>query len=258
MGFEQLAKLRDELAKKANAERKQKQAEKQTDRHAADNQAAPAGARDAKAKDAKTRDTRDAKPAHKQSRPARPAGRPEGKSAGGKPAHERAAAKQNPNPVDPVVHTIGKLQKRFPLAFPKNPAPKLALKIGILEDLLAQAGELKLTEQEIRDAVSTWCRGSRYWASLTEGAPRVDLNGAATGTVTAADSAFARRRSGGRAKPAAKTGEDAAGATDSPSIEGAAAAADAADAAKAADEPAAPATDDAASENAPASDQTQS
>ena len=107
------------------------------------------------------------------------------------------------------MHTIGKLQKRFPLAFPKNPAPKVALKIGILDDLLKQAGELKLTEQEVRDAVSTWCRGSRYWASLTEGASRVDLNGAETGKVTASESAFARRRSGGRNKPAAKAGDDA-------------------------------------------------
>ena len=184
MGFEQLAKLRDELAKQANAQRKQKQA--------ADKQAAHAGGKDAKAKDAKARD-------------AKPAAKPAAKAAG-KPAHARPAARQQ-NPVDPVVHTIGKLQKRFPLAFPKNPAPKVALKIGILEDLLAQAADLKLTEQEIRDAVSTWCRGSRYWASLTEGAPRVDLAGAETGKVTAADSAFARRRSGGRSKPA-KTGED--------------------------------------------------
>ena len=192
MGFEQLAKLRDELAKQANAQRKQKQA--------AEKQAAHSGGKDARAKDAKVRDARD-------SRGPRPAAKPAAK-AEGKPAQARPAAKQQ-NPVDPVVHTIGKLQKRFPLAFPKNPAPKVALKIGILEDLLAQAADLKLTEQEIRDAVSTWCRGSRYWASLTEGAPRVDLTGAETGKVTASDSAFARRRSGGRTKPV-KTGEEPA------------------------------------------------
>jgi ProP effector len=186
MGFEQLAKLRDELAKQAKAQRKEKQA--------ADTHVAQAG-KDAKGKDSKARD-------------ARPAGKPAAK-ADRKPAPARPAAKQQ-NPVDPVVHTIGKLQKRFPLAFPKNPAPKVALKIGILDDLLAQAGELKLTEQEVRDAVSTWCRGSRYWASLTEGASRVDLTGAETGKVMASESAFARRRSGGRTKPAAKAGESAA------------------------------------------------
>ena len=114
MGFEQLAKLRDELAKQAKAQRKEKQA--------ADTHVAQAG-KDAKGKDSKARD-------------ARPAGKPAAK-ADRKPAPARPAAKQQ-NPVDPVVHTIGKLQKRFPLAFPKNPAPKVALKIGILDDLLAQ------------------------------------------------------------------------------------------------------------------------
>lgn len=192
MGFEQLAKLRDELAKQAKAQRKEKQA--------ADKPAPQAGGKDQKAKDANARDAK--------ARDARRAPRPADAKAHGKPASARPAAKQQ-NPVDPVVHTIGKLQKRFPLAFPKNPAPKVALKIGILDDLLKQAGELKLSEQEVRDAVSTWCRGSRYWASLTEGASRVDLNGAETGKVTASESAFARRRSGGRNKPAAKAGDDA-------------------------------------------------
>ena len=36
-------------------------------------------------------------------------------------------AKKNPAPVDPVVHIIGQLQKQFPKAFPKNPAPKLTM-----------------------------------------------------------------------------------------------------------------------------------
>ncbi|AMV42608.1 ProQ/FinO family protein [Paraburkholderia caribensis] len=218
MGFEQLAKLRDELAKQAKAQRKEKQA--------ADKPAPQAGGKDQKAKDANARD-------------ARRAPRPADAKAHGKPASARPAAKQQ-NPVDPVVHTIGKLQKRFPLAFPKNPAPKVALKIGILDDLLKQASELKLSEQEVRDAVSTWCRGSRYWASLTEGASRVDLNGAETGKVTASESAFARRRSGGRNKPAAKAGDDA----------GAVVAA-----AKPADDAAAAQTD--GEGNAPAADQAQ-
>jgi ProP effector len=54
------------------------------------------------------------------------------------------------------------------------------------------------------DAVSTWCRGSRYWACLTDGAARVDLSGAQAGTVTSRDAAFARNQSkggpGGRRK----------------------------------------------------------
>jgi ProP effector len=94
-------------------------------------------------------------------------------------------------PVDPVVHTIGKLQRRFPLAFPKNPAPKVPLKVGIFEDLMKHAEELQLSERELRSAIKVWCRGNRYWTSLVEGAPRVDLAGSPVGAVSSADAARA-------------------------------------------------------------------
>ena len=71
------------------------------------------------------------------------------------------------------------------------------MKIGILADLLAHAEKLELNEAEIRDAVSTWCRGSRYWACLIEGATRRDLTGAAAGIVAGRDAAFARRQAKG-------------------------------------------------------------
>jgi ProP effector len=100
------------------------------------------------------------------------------------------------------VHAIGKLQKRFPAAFPKKPAPKLPLKIGILEDLLPHAQELSLNEAEIREAIATWCRGSRYWSCLTDAAVRVDLNGAPAGQVSTRDMAFARSlQRGGPRRP---------------------------------------------------------
>jgi ProP effector len=77
---------------------------------------------------------------------------------------------------------------------------------------------------------------------LTEGASRVDLNGAETSKVTASESAFARRRSGGRNKPAVKAGENAAAAA----------------AAKPADDAAAAQTNQMDGEgNAPAADQAQ-
>lgn len=136
------------------------------------------------------------------------------------PAADKARAKAKPEtaPVDPVVRTFGKLQKRFPLAFPKNPAPKVPLKVGIFEDLMAQATELGLTEAELRDAIRTWCRGGRYWACLTQGAQRVDLAGQPAGEVTEADARRGRQLLAGRtkqgqarAKPAA-TGTAAASA----------------------------------------------
>lgn len=99
-----------------------------------------------------------------------------------------------------MVRTIGKLQKRFPLAFPKNPAPKMPLKIGIFEDLLAHANELALTETELRDAIRTWCRGARYWACLTDGAQRLDLAGQEAGHVTEADARRGQQLRMGRPK----------------------------------------------------------
>lgn len=112
--------------------------------------------------------------------------------------------------MDPVVRSIGRLQKRFPIAFPKNPAPKLPLKIGIFEDLVAHAKELSLTEAELRDAIKTWCRGSRYWKALVEGAARVDLSGAEAGQVSAQEAAGAQRLQAHRANKGAQKGAEKA------------------------------------------------
>ncbi|SAK49694.1 ProP effector [Caballeronia fortuita] len=142
MGFEQLAGLKEQLAKQAASNAAKKKAPRVR-------RPAPAGTSKAAA-------------------PARPAAAPS-------------------KPVDPVVHTIGKLQKRFPLAFPKNPAPKVPLKVGIFEDLMKHAQELKLDEKELRSAIKVWCRGNRYWTCLVQGAPRIDLAGSQAGEVTSAD-----------------------------------------------------------------------
>jgi ProP effector len=153
MGFEQLAELKEQLAKRAEAK--------------------PVGVK--------------AKPVAKAPRARRPA--PSGDS----------------KPVDPVVITIGKLQKKFPRAFPKNPAPKVPLKVGIFEDLLIHATELGLTAPELRAAIKTWCRGSRYWTCLVEGAARVDLSGGEAGRVSPQDAVRAKSLEAGRvARAAAK------------------------------------------------------
>jgi ProP effector len=121
--------------------------------------------------------------------------------------------------VDPVVKSIGRLQKRFPIAFPKNPAPKLPLKVGIFEDLVAHAKELSLSEAELRDAIKTWCRGSRYWKCLVEGAARVDLTGAAAGQVSAQEASGAQRLQAHRANKGAAKAAAGAAATDAVAAE---------------------------------------
>ncbi|MFT4069352.1 ProQ/FINO family protein, partial [Paraburkholderia sp.] len=137
-------------------------------------------------------------------------GRQHAQPRGAAPAAQARPAAVDAKPVDPVVRSIGRLQKRFPNAFPKNPAPKLPLKIGIFEDLVAHAGELSLNEAELRDAIKTWCRGGRYWKSLVEGAARIDLSGVEAGKVTAQEAAGAQRLLAHRAARGAQRPAEAA------------------------------------------------
>lgn len=133
---------------------------------------------------------------------------------GGSPDTPRGPSRQDgkrqTTPVDPVVITIGQLQKRFPKAFPKNPLPKVPLKLGISKDLAAQAESLALSEAELLEAIKVWCQGNRYWSSMTKDAARVNLAGEPEGVVTPEQASRARSLSAThrRAKrPAAKKAE---------------------------------------------------
>jgi ProP effector len=103
-----------------------------------------------------------------------------------------AAITKKSKPVDPVLLSIAKLQKRYPRTFPKSPAPKVPLKVGIYRDLLQHREELGLSETALRDAIKTWCRGSRYWACVVENAVRVDLAGSGAGRVLPTEASRAR------------------------------------------------------------------
>ncbi|MGS0894449.1 ProQ/FinO family protein [Burkholderia stagnalis] len=188
MGFEQLAELRAQLAAKAKQERNAKR---------------PATRPDAAA----------AKPSSGD-RPARGAKSGAGPKAapGAKPVSAKPSA-----PVDPVIVAIGKLQRRFPRAFPKNPAPKVPLKVGIWDDLAREAQAVGLSEAELRDAMATWCRGNRYWSCLVEDAVRVDLQGNEVGRVTRDDAARARRLKSRR--PGKGAAQSAKGAPQPPKVD---------------------------------------
>ena len=154
MGFEQLASLKQQLTQQAQAAKQQTAVQATA--------AKPAAAKPTAAKHGKTRPN-----AAKPKQPPREA-------------------------VDPVILTIGALQKRFPAVFPKSPLPKIPLKLKIHQDLLAQAPQLGLTEQVLLDAIKTWCQGTRYWACLVTDAVRVDLTGTAAGQVLPGEAARAR------------------------------------------------------------------
>ena len=192
MGFEQLAELRAQLAAKAKQERNAKR---------------PAAPADTGAKPKSgDRPQRGAKPAADAKAPHR-----------GKPASAKPASAKPSTPVDPVIVAIGKLQRKFPRAFPKNPAPKVPLKVGIWDDLAREAEAIGLNEAELRDAMSTWCRGNRYWSCLVEDAVRVDLQGNEAGRVTHDDAARARRLKARR--PGKGAAQSAKGAQQAPKVE---------------------------------------
>jgi len=113
----------------------------------------------------------------------------------------KPAKPKNTARVDPVVLIIGKLQKFYPKAFPKNPIPKVPLKIGVLEDLQARSEEIDISKEDLQLAIKTWCKSSRYWQACKEGANRLDLDGNPDGVVEAAGAAHARGMVRKQAKP---------------------------------------------------------
>jgi ProP effector len=111
-----------------------------------------------------------------------------------RPPKRKPSPQSKPQEKDPAVEAIWLLQKHFPLAFPVSPAPKVPLKEGILKDAEQHLELLGVTSEQLKLGIATWCRGSRYWASLTENAPRLDLSGQAVGIVTAAQALHAKHQ----------------------------------------------------------------
>jgi len=64
------------------------------------------------------------------------------------------------------------LNSHVPLVFPINTAPKVPLKEGILKDAEQHLELLGISSEQLKQDIAPWCRGSRYWASMTENAPR--------------------------------------------------------------------------------------
>ena len=106
----------------------------------------------------------------------------------------KSSPQAKPLSQDPALEAIWPLQKHFPLAFPVNPSPKVPLKEGILKDAEQHLELLGISSEQLKQGIAIWCRGSRYWASMTENAPRLDLNGQAVGVVTAAQALYAKQQ----------------------------------------------------------------
>jgi len=116
------------------------------------------------------------------------------KADSGVPLKRNSPSQAKARDLDPAVEAIWPLQKHFPLAFPVNPAPKVPLKEGILKDAEQHLKLLGITHEQLKLGISTWCRGSRYWASMVENAPRLDLTGQSAGIVTAGQATYAKQQ----------------------------------------------------------------
>jgi ProP effector len=116
------------------------------------------------------------------------------KSDGAIQPKRKSSPPAKPRSQNPAVEAIWPLQKHFPLAFPVNPAPKVPLKEGILKDAEQHLELLGITPEQLKLGISTWCRGTRYWASMVENAPRLDLSGQAVGIVTAVQATHAKQQ----------------------------------------------------------------
>lgn len=116
------------------------------------------------------------------------------KAGSAKPLKRKSSPQAKARIQDPAVEAIWPLQKHFPLAFPVNPAPKVPLKEGILKDAEQHLELLGLTLEQLKLGISTWCRGARYWASMVENAPRMDLTGQPAGVVTSTQAMYAKQQ----------------------------------------------------------------
>jgi ProP effector len=85
---------------------------------------------------------------------------------------------------DETEKLVEQLVAVYPRAFFRDPAQRRPLKIGIHRDLSSDASH-GLSDADLRRAVGAYCRSAGYLAACTEGAERIDLNGAPAGTVTA-------------------------------------------------------------------------
>lgn len=141
----------------------------------------------------------------------------EPKTDGAKQPKRTPSVQAKPRQQDPAVEAIWRLQKHFPLAFPVNPSPKVPLKEGIFKDAEQHLELLGISAEQLKLGLTSWCRGNRYWVSMTENAARVDLNGQAAGVVTAAQALYAKQQArrqrapGRRGQPKPKAHGDMAG-----------------------------------------------
>jgi sRNA-binding protein len=90
-----------------------------------------------------------------------------------------------------IERAIGDLLAAFPLAFSTEPRHIRPLAIGIRQQIYARCA---LSHRDVGDALRRYTNRVAYLRTIIEGAVRVDLDGAASGNITAKEAAHAAER----------------------------------------------------------------
>ena len=116
----------------------------------------------------------------------------------------RSSASANSRSSDRAhtLDTIAALAEWFPLCFAVYERRRKPLKLGIHLDVLA-ATSGAITPEELTEALWAYVGNTFYLKATIEGAARVDLQGNATGMVTADEAKGARHRLATRSKQTA-------------------------------------------------------
>jgi ProP effector len=98
---------------------------------------------------------------------------------------------RRPFPKEPAGDIMAVLADLWPAAFSVEPRLRRPLKIGIDKDILAVAGGA-ITPEELKVGLGSYTRAKGYLKASREGAPRIGLDGAQIGQVSANDARHAR------------------------------------------------------------------
>jgi ProP effector len=101
-----------------------------------------------------------------------------------------------------INQTIELLCHKFPACFVQFERRRQPLKIGIVDDILARLGD-QLDRELLGRSLRYYTRNTFYRLSQQPGAPRIDLDGNESGTVSEADAIGAARDVAGRKAAAA-------------------------------------------------------
>jgi sRNA-binding protein len=90
-----------------------------------------------------------------------------------------------------IEQILRDLLAAFPLAFSTEPRDVKPLAIGIRQQIYARC---TFSHRSVGDALWRYTNSPAYLRTITEGAPRVDLDGATSGNVTPMEAAHAAER----------------------------------------------------------------